>query len=131
MGGAGRAGSRLFMSSSFDKKNNGENRLQSHNLIAKQISFSSPLSKDIIQGVQFNSNPSSKANQQAAIREADSEDDVSEKSDPSSSENDSDSSIEAALNGEEETEDSIYNKILASQANRENGIEEESKEQDN
>ena len=129
MGGSGRSGSRLFMSSSFVAKD-GENRLQSHNLIAKQISFSSPLSKDIVKAVQVNSKDVSK-NQQPIDEE--NSDDTSEKSDPSSSENsDSDSSIEAALNGEEETEEAIYNKILAAQESRDAGMEgEESKEKEN
>ena len=65
----------------------------------------------------------------AAIVEVNSEDDVSEKSDTSSDSNDddSDSSIEAALNGEEETEASLYNKILAAQEGREVGAVEENK----
>lgn len=81
----------------------------------------------MINAVQINSKDLSKVNQ--AIDEVNSEDDVSEKSDTSSDDNDSDSdsSIEAALNGEEESEQSIYNKILAAQEGRDAGMKEETK----
>ena len=50
------------------------------------------------------------------IAEADSEGSSSEKSDATSSS--SDSSIEAALNGDVETEDMIYDRILAAQESK-------------
>ena len=125
LGGVGRAGSRLFNSTSF-KEDGEEGRQQSCNLIAKQMSFLSPLGKDIEKAVRLSSKEVSK---DAAIAEVNSEDDVSEKSDTRSDSNDddSDSSIEAALNGEEESEASLYNKILAAQEGREVGAGEEIK----
>ena len=95
-------GSRLFVSNS---NNNGgeEGRHLSFNLIEKQISFSSPKGRDIVHAVRDNSD---KIQSHAKIEEHNSEDESSEKSDATSESDGSDtSSIDAAFNGEEETED--------------------------
>ena len=55
------------------------------------------------------------------------DDDSSEKSDATSSSDSSDSSIEAAINGEE-TEEAIYERILAEQEGRD-GFEEHKREE--
>ena len=62
----------------------------------------------------------------ATIQEHGSEAESSERSDATSESNGSDtSSIDAALNGEEETEDQLYDRILAAQEGRE--VQEEQK----
>lgn len=120
MGSNGRSQSRLFMSSSNVANGNEDGgRHQSFNTIAKQISFASPRGNEIVKAVRVSSQKMPAA-QNANIAEAHSEDESSEKSDPSESDDsESSDSIDAAINGEEETEQSLYDKILAAQEGRE------------
>ena len=95
--------------------------MQSCNLVAKQIYFHSPR-KEIQKAVRKNSDQMKSLQQ---LTERENEDDSSEKSDPSSADDSSSdgSSIDAAMNGEDDTEQAIYERILAEQEGRESGEE--------
>ena len=71
-----------------------------------------------------------RSHQSRPIQEAESEGDSSEnKSDATSSESSGDSSIDAAINGDE-TEDALYERILAEQEGRDEECDEEQKKKE-
>jgi len=112
LGTGGRSQSRFFQGNQSSES--GEtNRHQSFSTISKQISFQSPVGKGIDRVVR---NPSKELQERAQILEESSgceNETSSEREDSSSDSDDSDSSIEAAINGEEESEQQLYDKILA------------------
>lgn len=115
---------RLFQSGRVETQSN--RAMQSCNLVAKHISFASPRGKEISKAV--NKSSQKIAPQPSQIDEENSEGESSEKSDATSSSCSSESSIDAALNGEGETEEALYEKILAAQENRDNEEEAKTKE---
>lgn len=109
-----RQGSRMFSSSSNVVSGEEGGRHQSFNveIVSRQISFASPRGRDIGIAVKNSSGVVNAVVQENPISEESSG--SSEHSDQTSSEGSGDdSSIDAAINGEEETEQSLYNKILA------------------
>ena len=118
---------RLFESSRINTQQN--RQLQSCNLVAKQISFASPRGRDIQAAVRKNSQQAVQANQ-GHITEREREESSSEKSDATSSSSSGDSSIDAALNGEDDTEQALYERILAEQEGRDE-VDEERKTHEN
>ena len=106
MRSSGRSQSRFFSSSALDTKEEGARHL-SFNTIAKQISFASPRGRDFAKALRESANIGQKNPVNAHISEASEgdSDDSSVRSDTTSSESSgSDSSIEAAINGSDETE---------------------------
>ena len=102
-----------------------EGRHNSFNVIARQVSFNSPSAREVIKRLSS----TDRVRQAAAIKpnkidEEDSEgdEDEEEKSDATSSDDgSSDSSIEAMINGDDETEESLYAKIQANNQEMETG----------
>lgn len=113
MSKSGRQNSRMFSSANLMNKSMAEQgRHQSFN-IAKQISFQSLVGRDIKFGIKNKDSCKIEDSHNPHISEADEDEDSSdEKSDPSSSSGDSsDSSMDAAINGEDDSEQALYDKI--------------------
>ena len=117
---------RLFKSGKVETQSN--RQLQSCNLVAKQISFASPRGMEIQKAVRKSSQQLKKQPAQIDdVVDEQSDDDSSAKSDATSESNSSsDESIDAAINGEDDTEQALYERILAEQEGREIGEERKS-----